>query len=150
MKMNALTIVLLLPVLSACSGGDSPATKDHPYGLWSTERGQTVEVRRDGTFKYCDQENCQSGNYAKDGRTTVLLRGFADMSVTENLRQRSGWDQMRAASSIPSDPDRRRSLELGDGGLSKEFRHKLCQDRPCRIVGRSDFDVYRFVKVRDY
>ena len=125
--------------------------KNSPFGIWSTGRGQEIEVRRDGVYKYCDSGTCQEGKYKTDGPKEVLLLGFAGMPITQHLRQLSGEDEAATIDVLtPMTSERRSSFELGDGGMSPEFRHRLCQDRPCRIIGRAEGDVVRFIKVRDF
>lgn len=148
--MRALAIVIIVACLSACHTTAPIATRESPYGLWSTERGQTVEVRRDGTFLFCDGQQCESGRHQANGRASVLLVGFANMPVTQRLRELSDWEPPFLVSGVDRDPAWSSSFELGDGGMADEFRHRLCQDRPCRIIGRASYNQYRFVKLRDY
>ena len=43
---SAFAVALLAPGCAAAR-----ATGEHPFGLWSTERGQTIEVFRNETFR---------------------------------------------------------------------------------------------------
>lgn len=150
MFMRALALAVFAAVLAGCHTAAPLASRDSPYGVWSTERGQTVEVRRDGTFRFCDGQTCESGRYEMEG-ASVLLIGFADMPITQRLRDFSGWEPAFFPPELDTDPVTRGSFQLGDGGMSDELRHSLCQDRPCRIVGRADVPHrYRFVKLRDF
>ncbi len=92
MNIRALLTVLLAVIGTSCEASGPMASRGHPYGLWSTERGQTIEVRRNGTFRFCDERKCELGKYEPSGRAAVLLVGFSTMIVTERLRKRSGLE----------------------------------------------------------
>lgn len=158
--MRNMAIALLLTLLAAC-GTDvqqttveeaSIADRSSPFGLWSTERGQTVEVFRDGTFRFCDGELCETGQYERyyDRSRSVFLIGFGSMTATQRLRKLSGWQEELSiwqASGFPSDVVSEHVRMLNNYQLGGQ---RLCQGRPCSIVGRVEGDVYRFVKLRDY
>lgn len=148
--MKSIVALAVLAITSACSPDAFSLDRRSPYGLWSTERGQTVEVNRDGTYRYCDLSECSTGTATPDGKFGVLLQGFAHMPATRRLRKLSDWDVFYELSTIPSDPARKAALEFGDGGMSWDYRLKVCRGRPCRVVGRVDYDAYRFVKLKDY
>jgi hypothetical protein len=146
--MMARLIVTLSLVALGWNGAAWAASRDHPYGLWTTERGHYITVRRDGTWVFCDRDVCDGGRYIADGKN-VLLLGFGSLPVTAELRRRSGWDEGRAHLPEGFSQEQSDGLDLGDYGMSDDLRHRLCQDRPCRIVGRAEGDVFRFVKVSD-
>lgn len=154
MTMRLMVIAVLALVYGCCPKAAPKLSFDSPFGLWSTERGQTVEVKRDGSYNYCDQGLCQGGKATRDGYTLVKLDGFFDMKVTERLRKMSGLDEMqrldRELDKGLSLPHTEEIVEIGDGGMDDEYRFHLCQGRPCIIVGRHDYDVMRFVKLKDY
>jgi hypothetical protein len=147
--MRLAIIVVAAFALASCHRIDPEAAtlnRDSPFGFWSTERGQTIEVRRDGTYTYCDQGVCASGRTRPDPPTMIWLVDFNKMPLTNGLRELSdeNW-RLRADPTVQAEAD----YQLGDA-VSDEFRRKRCRGRPCAPVGRVTYDVYRFVKLRDY
>jgi hypothetical protein len=143
-----LAMLLALPIVEACENSSSFKS---PFGIWSTERGQTVEVFRNGLFRYCDGSLCENGKYMMDGPYGVNLVGFSNMKATSRLRKLSGWDEYLALRpAMPMSSLEESGFELGDGGMFVLQRLVLCLGRPCRIIGRVKGDIYRFVKTKDY
>jgi hypothetical protein len=116
-------------------------SRESPFGYWSTERGQTIQVLRNGRFKYCDRDQCEWGRYIYYGGITVTLVNFYNMKITERLRTLSGDEP---------DPGFGTGEDLGEGGLEGVDHFLLCGTRPCKVIGSFKGDVYRFVKLRDY
>jgi hypothetical protein len=144
-------ITLFLALFSAAIGGQAPVDLGNPYGKWSTDRGQTIEVKRDGRFVFCDSGFCEIGTYKTDGAHEVLLLNFAKMKSTQRLIHLSGEDEALAMNaSMPLTEERRFGFDIGDGGMSPELQYELCRGRPCKIIGRVKGDVYRFRKISDY
>jgi hypothetical protein len=85
-RVNLLALWCLLALVAGCGPKPALPTGDHPYGRWETEQGQSVEVRRDGTFTFCDAGQCDTGHYRSDGPREVWLIGYSDMKSTERLR----------------------------------------------------------------
>ena len=153
--MKQVAVLLLGVSLVACGAPNTSAdrqmaTRDHAYGVWSTERGQTIDVRRDGSFTYCDMDECASGRSIRSGVTHVFLIDFGRMPETKKLREASYFDLAPEDSDGLNGVVHRNGLDLGDGHMDEEYRRRLCQGRPCRIVGVADHEVYRLVKLKDY
>lgn len=143
--------LLLLGSLMAFASCEAGAlSRDSPLGLWSTERGQTIEIYGDGRYKYCDDSSCYNGVYEPSGLTHVLLLDFASAPETERLREEARWVN-------PTEVDNEigliignNNLLFGDGGLSRGLRHRLCGGRPCMVFGEiGPNNTIRFIKVRD-
>lgn len=149
-RMNPLALWCLLAFAAGCGPKPVVPSVDHPYGRWETEQGQSVDVRRDGTFTFCDAGLCDTGHYRPNGQNEVWLIGYSDMKSTQRLRAATGWDRELEYTTIPSDPVLRRSLGLGDGKAPESYKRRRCQGRPCMMVGDFERGDYRFVKVKDY
>lgn len=149
--MKALIAAFCAVGMSACTPAMQVTHRDSPFGVWSTERGQTVEVRRDGSFRYCDGNRCAAGRYRMDGPHMALLLNFSRMPITQSMLNAAGYEAHPPPWTPLSADDivRMNSFSLGDGGMSEELRMDLCQGRPCEIIGRAEGDVYRFAKIRD-
>ena len=149
---RAVAVIIVVTVVGCAPANETKAAaqkEGEPYGLWSTERGQTIAITRDGKYKYCDGGACEVGYQTMDGNCALLL-GFADMEATANLRRVSGWEEMRKVATNQMDDVHRGALDVCDYGMSAKMKHDLCQDRACRIVGRHEGDIYRLVKTENY
>lgn len=120
---------------------------NNPYGVWSTGLGQVIEVRRDGTYRYCDGEDCTTGQMIVDHNGAWLLR-FYDLKATKNLRDLSGDVEFPSRPSPLDDPVTEGSFLLVDHGPDAGDG---CRARPCRPFGDfKSYDEYAFTKNRDY
>jgi hypothetical protein len=155
--MRRLLYLLLLPLLLvACK----PAPSDHglndksPYGFWEVTRtgfwqanrtGQTMEVRRNGTYRFCDGTFCEEGKTMPDAKAVWLL-GFYSMKATKTLREYSG-----AEADDFFDPIFNDAWQLYGNGAPPSARDDLCDGRPCSLIGiRGRGGDYAFMKMKDY
>jgi hypothetical protein len=145
--------VLFVMMLASC--GPRPSNHGlndkNPFGEWSSGHGQTVFVRRDGTYKFCEGKVCEEGKHIPDGQWSVFLLGFADMKVTANLRKISGWDEGKKLSVWADDPIRGKFYSIGQTGQPQSMTDEMCGGRPCSRIGEGDDGKqYVFSKMKDY
>ena len=137
----------------ACSAPAAPAriSQGHPFGLWSSGRGQTIEIFRDGRYRFCQERQCEDGAWRVSDNLTVVLTGFADMKVTRTLRRDSRWDERRFDPAWTPPEERAGGLLMGDS-LDEEGRRFYCKGQPCRVVGSFDVEAERFAfaKIADH
>jgi hypothetical protein len=122
----------------------------HPYGEWSSGHGQTVVVRRDGTYTFCYGAFCEEGNHVPEGRTSVDLLGFGSMKSTARLRKISQWDEYGRSSAWADDPVKGQLYTLGQTGQPQSMTDEICGGRPCSRIGSVNGTEYAFSKMRDY
>jgi hypothetical protein len=155
--MRRLLYLLLLPLLLvACkpTPSDHGLDDDSPYGFWEVTRtgfwqaihtGQTMDVRRNGTYRFCDGTFCEDGKTMPDVKAVWLL-GFYSMKATKRLREDTGWK-----GSDFFDPNLRDASQLYGNGAPPSMRDDLCDGRPCKIIGiRGNGGDYAFMKMKDY
>jgi hypothetical protein len=159
MMYHRLLTLLLLSFLAACkpTPSDHGLDDDSPFGLWqvtrpglwqATRTGQTLDVRRDGTYRFCDASFCEEGKTMPDTKAVWLL-GFSNMKATKRLREDSGTEADDNGDS--SDAARRNAWQLYGNGAPQSLQDDLCDGRPCSLisVGGRGGD-YAFMKMKDY
>jgi hypothetical protein len=144
--------VSLIITLASCG----PKPSDHglseeAFGEWSSGHGQTVFVRRDGTYKFCEGKFCEEGKHIPHGKNMgVWLVNFGDMKATAKLRKISGWDESITVSVISKEPPYSKMHSMGQSGMPQSMRDELCGGRPCNMIGNEDEIYYTFSKMKDY
>jgi hypothetical protein len=146
-------LLLVLIILASC--GPRPSnhglSDKHPYGEWSSGHGQTIIVRRDGTYKFCDGTFCEEGKYIAKNEATVHLLGFGTMKATARLRKMSQWDEYGRISVWADDPVKGQLYVLGQTGQPQSMTDEFCGGRPCSRIGEGKGGTqYAFSKMKDY
>ncbi len=123
----------------------------HPYGEWSSGHGQTIIVRRDGTYRFCDGSFCEEGKHVKESLISLDLLGFGDMKATARLRKMSQWDKYGRSRAWADDPVKGKLYTLGQTGQPQSMTDEFCGGRPCSRIGQgADGTQYAFSKMKDY
>jgi hypothetical protein len=139
---------MMTMLLAAMVVGCAPQerTDSGPYGVWSTRAGETITIKRDGTYAYCDGPSCMSGQIELVGASGVHLKEFFVREETKRLLLRSGYTDLLQYMQSPPPTD----FDFTEGAMTDSQGKRYCDGKPCVAIGAMEGDVVAFAKVKGF
>jgi hypothetical protein len=106
-----------------------------PIGNWSSPSGYTITVRGDGTYHFCDQDNCRDGVYERPygaDSYAIILKDFFSLDNSERITDELSENNYFLGRITDIRPDFDFSVNLG---ISSNSLDGICNSLPCFYAG---------------